>query len=246
MGKTEQVAAFVSHLSLIVIVGIVASADNLVGDGEPFREGVFKNVADFPVGISRGEVSFRLWTDVHVSTVTAAAERTDDAVGESFACLTAVPCDSALYVCFYGMEIQVDEMGVYKWTLVVFCRQVVCADTLVRRVVLPVDRVCKVKFLCIVFHITVELLEQVHKVVVFGCVEQFVAIAAHKDTSYLYVTSNVYVYITDRLVGIFAGAIYLLYSGRVSTAIHITVNLYTFLVGVSLDADVYPVGKRAP
>ena len=73
VGETEQVASLVRSLALVVVVGVVAAAHNLVGDGQTFREGIVHHIAYLLDGACK-KIGFRLRINVHVASITAAAE----------------------------------------------------------------------------------------------------------------------------------------------------------------------------
>ena len=99
VGIAEQVATSVRRLALVVVVGVVASAHNLVGYSQSLRECVFKHISDFAACLRQ---------HIHVSAVSAAAERADDAVCQSFSSLAAVPFERALYVGLHRLEVEVE------------------------------------------------------------------------------------------------------------------------------------------
>ena len=68
MSQTEQITTLVGNLSVVVVVGIVASTHNLFGDGKSLREGIIHHLA----------ISIRI--DVHVASVSATEEGTDGTV----------------------------------------------------------------------------------------------------------------------------------------------------------------------
>ena len=141
------------HQSFIVVVGIVAATHNLVGDGETFREGIIYHLALF------------IWIDIHVATVSSAVESLDGTVFQSFTRLGSVPSQFTLDICFHWLEIQVDEVRIYGWSVFQLGREIEGTDILVRRIE-PVDGIGKVQFLCIVLHVSIEFLELVHEVIV--------------------------------------------------------------------------------
>ena len=67
------------HQSFIVVVGIVAATHNLVGDGESLREDIIDYIAHC------------IWIDVHVATVSSAAESLDGTVFQSITRRASVP-----------------------------------------------------------------------------------------------------------------------------------------------------------
>ena len=142
------------HQSFIVVVGIVAATHNLVGDGESLREDIIDYIAPC------------IWIDVHVATVSSAAESLDGTVFQSFTRLGSVPSQFSLDICFHWLEIQVDEVRIYGWSVFQLGREIEGTDILVRRIGEPVDGIGKVQFLCIVLHVSIEFLELVHEVIV--------------------------------------------------------------------------------
>ena len=142
------------HLSFIVVVGIVAATHNLVSDGESRREDIIDHIA------------VCIWIDVHVATVSTAAESLDGTVFQSFTRRAPVPLQITLDICFHWLEIQVDEVRIYGWSVFQLGREIEGTDILVRRIVEPVDGIGKVQFLCIVLHVSIEFLELVHEVIV--------------------------------------------------------------------------------
>ena len=90
VGKAQQIATCVGSLSLVVVVGIVAATHYLVGDGKTLWEDVIHHVSNL-LGFRSLEVVCRFRINIHVATVTAAAEGADGAVGESFASCASVP-----------------------------------------------------------------------------------------------------------------------------------------------------------
>ena len=233
------------RLALIVIVGVVTSAHNLLRDGQTFGEDVVHHVAYLTVVVSRCQRH-----DVHVATVAAAAERADDAVLKTLAVHASVPCQVALDVGLHGLEVEVDEVRIYKRSLAVFRRQIHGADVHVGRVVGPVDGVSQIKLLRVVVHVAVELLEHVHVVVVLRRNEHVVAVASHKHSTDADMTAYVDAHVADHLVRIFQLLIvwsqYLLHGGRIAAAIHVAVNADGVRGGCAVDMDAHPVGKRTP
>ena len=182
MGKSQQIATCVGSLSLIVVVGIVAATHYLVGDGKTFWEDVIHHVANL-LGIRFLEVGCCFRINIHVATVTAAAEGADGAVGESFACCCIVPGQRALDIGFYWVEIQVDQVRIYLRTVFILCWQIEGTDYLVGWVVDPVDFIGKVQLLGIVLNATVQSLEHVHEVVLRSSGKEFVAVTSHEHAS---------------------------------------------------------------
>ena len=86
-------------LAFVVVVGVVATAHNLVGYSQSLRECVFKHISDF---------SACLRHNVHITAVSAAAERADYAVGQPLSGLAAVPFERALYVGLHRLEVEVE------------------------------------------------------------------------------------------------------------------------------------------
>ena len=99
VGIAEQISAHVLGLAFVVVVGVVATAHNLVGYSQSFRECVFKHISDF---------SACLRQHVHITAVSAAAERADYAVGQPLSGLAAVPFERALYVGLHRLEVEVE------------------------------------------------------------------------------------------------------------------------------------------
>ena len=183
VGKAQQIATCVGSLSLIVVVGIVAATYYLVGDGKTLREDVIHHVANLLLSISFLEVGCRFRINIHVATVTAAAEGADGAVGESFASCASVPGQLALDICFHWVEIQVDQVRIYLRTVFILCWQIEGTDYLVRWIVNPVDAVGKVQLLGIVLNATVQSLEHVHEVVLCSSGKEFITVTSHEHAS---------------------------------------------------------------
>ena len=182
VGKSQQIATCVGSLSLVVVVGIVAATHYLVGDGKTLREDVIHHVANL-LGFRFLEVGCSFRINVHVATVTAAAEGADGAVGKSFASCASVPGQRALDICFHWVEIQVDQVRIYLRTVFILCWQIEGTDYLVRWIVNPVDAVAKVQLLGIVLNATVQSLEHVHEVVLRSSGKEFITVTSHEHAS---------------------------------------------------------------
>ena len=249
MSRSQQITALVGNLSLIVVVGIVAATHNLAGDGEIFWEGIIHHLALF------------IRIDIHVATVSTAIERTDGAVGKILC-----PIQSSLDIHLHRLEIEVEQMRIDEWALGIFCWQIQGIDTLVGRVVLPVDRISKVQFLAGIIVIAIQLLELVHEVVVFGCREECFAVAAHEYASDVDVTANLDIHATHGFGGLgnglgtrlraslviglrtclCIGFLCLEHGGRVSATVYIALDKHVILAAVTHDIDIHLVGHRSP
>ena len=169
--------------ALPFIVGIVASSHYLVGDGKTLGEGVFKDIA-FLFSLCR-----RIY--VHVTTVASAAECADGTVGKICSIRFSVPQQLCLYVHLYRLEVEVEEMWIDKRTLIVLGREVERADSLVGRVVEPVDGLSEVEVSVRPGDVAVELAEVCHKGIVLTRREESIAVTSHEHPSYLHMTTDV-------------------------------------------------------
>ena len=122
MSQTEQITAFVGYLTLIVVVGIVATTYNLAGDGESLREGIVNHLT----------VCIRI--DVHVTAVSSTVEGTDGTILQ-----VLIPFQCSLDIHLYWLEIEVDEVRVDQRSLCFLRWQIKNIDVIVGRIVLPVD-----------------------------------------------------------------------------------------------------------
>ena len=163
--------------SNILIVCLVASSHNLIGDGQSCWEGIIHGVIVV------------IWIYIHITTVSTAVERADGTVAEPL-----TPPNHTLEVHLYWLEVEVDEVRIDAWAILGFRRQIKFVDTLVGWVARPVDGVGEVEFLGGIIDATVQSLELTHEVVVLGCREEGIAIAAHEDTSDFHMATDVNIY----------------------------------------------------
>ena len=229
---TEQIATLVGNLSVVVVVGIVASSYNLFGDGKTLREGIIHHLA----------LSIRI--DIHVTTVTAAEEGADGTLGQV---ILIYPFQCSLDIHLYRLEIEVDEVRIDQWALLALGREIQGTDTTVGWIVHPVDAVGKVQLLAGIIVIAIQLLELVHEVVVLGCGKEGIAIATHKESMDVDIAANLDVDATAggiRRLGL--GILHLQNGGRVTAAIDITLDEDGIVGILAGDMDIHLVGQWSP
>ena len=141
-------------------------------------------------------------------------------------------------------------MRINERALGIFRCEIRRTDARIDRVANPVDGVGEVEFLGRVVDVAVELLEHIHEVVVFRRLKQSVAVTSHKDAANAHMAANVDIDVANTLaparcrrpiVGDHA-----LDGGGVAAAVDITVDAHRVGGRSTLDADVHPVGERAP
>ena len=199
--------------ALPFIVGIVASSHYLVGDGKTLGEGVFKDIA-FLFSICR-----RIY--VHVTTVASAAECADGTVGKICSILTSVPQQLSLYVHLYRLEVEVEEMWIDKRTLIVLGREVERADSLVGRVVEPVDGLSEVEVSVRPGDVAVELAEVCHEGIVLTRREESIAVASHEYPADFHMATYIKADRTNHVCSRTRRRIYLKHGGGVAASIDI-------------------------